>query len=318
MMKQLTGLSRDRYALRRIALDQVDSVIQEHAITGTKVPSRVKRIYNIINQSDPDDLFGHLTEKQLRGYVFGEKPLPKYLSGRGKSGSPDAKLFKEERRFFGEEIHHKNPLAQNTNAINPEWKDNDLFVFHNTLREAQTGAGSTRLGLIGLIKDEHTGRESIHADLGGTKVPAFAALEQTDPELAAGEFLLNNFKNSEAARWWTNERGKKTMQVLDAPEGSPLQQALIQSKGIRRNFDTALQMMNGGIHFITKPIQEKAQDIFELGKSPELEEAAAEPFAKVQDPFKAAEAARERGPKIEGTIELGVSEFFMPPAPYKQ
>ena len=71
MMKQLTGLSRDRYALRRIALDQVDSVIREHAIFGTKVPSRVKRIYNIINQSDPDDLFGHMSEKQLRGYVFG-------------------------------------------------------------------------------------------------------------------------------------------------------------------------------------------------------------------------------------------------------
>ena len=318
MMKQLTGLSRDRYALRRIALDQVDSVIREHNVFGTKVPSRVKRIYNIINQSDPDDLFGHMSEKELRGYVFGEKPLPKYLTGRGKSGSPDAKLFKEERRFFGEEIHHKNPLAQNTNAINPEWKDNDLFVFHNTLREAQTGAGSTRLGLIGLIKDEHTGRESIHADLGGTKVPAFAALEQTDPELAAGEFLLNNFKNSEAAKWWTNERGKKTMQVMDAPEGSPLQQALTQSKGIQRHFDTALQMMRGGIHFVQKPIHEKAKDIFELGKSPELMEATEQDFGKVQDPFKAAAAARERGPKIEGTVELGVSEFFMPPAPYKQ
>jgi hypothetical protein len=318
MMKKLTGLSRDRYALRRIALNQVDSVIREANIFGTKVPSRVKRIYNIINQSDPDDLFGHMSEKELRGYVFGEKPLPKYLTGRGKSGSPDAKLFKEERRFFGEEIHHKNPLAQNTNAINPEWKDNDLFVFHNTLREAQTGAGSTRLGLIGLIKDEHTGRESIHADLGGTKVPAFAALEQTDPELAAGEFLLNNFKNSEAAKWWTNERGKKTMQVMDAPEGSPLQQALTQSKGIQRHFDTALQMMRGGIYFVQKPIQEKAKDIFELGKSPELMEASGQDFAQVQDPFKAAAAARERGPKIEGTVELGVSEFFMPPAPYKQ
>lgn len=318
MMKQLTGLSRDRYALRRIALDQVDSVIREHEIFGTKVPSRVRRIYNIINQSDPDDLFGHLTEKQLRGYVFGDKPLPKYLSGRGKSGSPDAKLFKEERRFFGEEIHHKNPLAQNTNAINPEWKDNDLFVFHNTLREAQTGAGSTRLGLIGLIKDEHTGKESIHADLGGTKVPSFAALQETDPELAAGEFLLNNFKNSEAAKWWTNERGRKTMQVLDAPEGTPLEEALIQSKGNRAKFESMLQMINGSVHFITKPIQEKAQDIFELGKSPELMEAAEQDFAQVQDPFKAAAAARERGPKIKGTVELGVSEFFMPPAPYKQ
>lgn len=248
MMKQLTGLSRDRYALRRIALDQVDSVIREHAIFGTKVPSRVRRIYNIINQSDPDDLFGHMSEKTLRGYVFGEKPLPKYLRGRGKSGSPDEKLFKEERRFFGEEIHHKNPLAQNTNAINPAWKDNDLFVFHQTLREAQTGAGSTRLGLIGLIKDEHTGKKSIHSDLGGTKVPAFGRLAESDPELAAGEFILNNFKNSEAAKWWTNERGRKTMQVFDAPAGSPLQEAIIKSKGSLKGFTSQLQQMSGGIY----------------------------------------------------------------------
>lgn len=318
MMKKLTGLSRDRYALRRILLDQIDSVRREAEIFGREVPSHVRRTYNIVNQSDPDDLFGHMSEKQLRGYVFGDKPFPKYLTGRGKSGSPDKKMFDELRRFFGEEIHHENPLAQNTNTINPQWKDNDLFVFHQTLREAQTGAGSTRLGLVNLIRDEHTGKKSVHEELGGTVVEPFAPLSQADPELAAGEFILNNFQNSSVARWWEKERGTKTFQVLDAPEGSPLQEALIQSRGKQSTFESMLQRINGGIHFITKPIQEKAQDIFELGKSPELMEAAGQDFAQVQDPFKAAEAARERGPKVPGTIELGASEFFMPPAPYKQ
>jgi DNA-binding transcriptional regulator YhcF (GntR family) len=74
-----------------------------------------------------------------------------------------------------------------------------------------------------------------------------------------------------------------------------------------------VQMMNGAIHFISKPRTEQAKDIFELGKSPEFEQATAELMPKVQDPFKAAEEARQRGPKIKGTVELGVSEFFMPP-----
>ena len=317
-MKKLTGLSRDRYALRRIALDQIDSTIREREMFGQKVTTKMRRIYNIINQSDPDDLFGHMSEKTLRKYVLGEKPLPKYLTGRGKSGLPDDSLFAELRLFFNQEIHHKNPLAQNKNAINPNWKDNDLFIFHQTLREAQTGAGSTRLGLMGLLQDEHTGKVSVHTDAGGTVVEPFSPLTQTDPELAAGEFILNNFQNSEIAEWWANKRGSKTKQVLDAPEGSPLREALIESKGNPAKFESMLQLMNGGIHFLQKPIHEKAQDIFELGKSPELMEAAGQDFAQVQDPFKAAAAARERGPKVEGTIELGVSEFFMPPAPYKQ
>ncbi len=74
-----------------------------------------------------------------------------------------------------------------------------------------------------------------------------------------------------------------------------------------------VQMMNGAVHFISKPRTEQAKDIFELGKSPEFEQATAELMPKVQDPFKAAEEARQRGPKIKGTVELGVSEFFMPP-----
>jgi len=246
-MHQITGLSRDRYALRRMALSQIAEVIKTHKLFRDKVPSRIKRIYNIVNQSDPDDLFGHFTEKQLRAYVFGNKPLPKYLTATGKSGSPDAKIFKEQRRFFAEETHHVHPLAQNVNAINSNWTDSDLFIFHKTLREAQTGAGSSRLGLIGLLKDEHTGKESIHADAGGTKVAAFESLTQTDPELAAGEFILNNWANSEAAKWWINERGRKTMQVLDAPEGSPLQQALMKSKGNRGQFDLQLQALRNGV-----------------------------------------------------------------------
>lgn len=243
MMKKLTGLSRDRYALRRIALDQIDSTIREREMFGQKVPTKLRRIYNIVNQSDPDDLFGHMSEKTLRKYVLGEKPLPKYLTGRGKSGLPDDALFKDLRLFFNQEIHHKNPLAQNKNAINPNWKDNDLFIFHQTLREAQTGAGSTRLGLMGLLQDEHTGKVSVHTDAGGTVVEPFAPLTQTDPELAAGEFILNNFQNSEIAEWWQNKRNSKTKQVLDAPEGSPLREALIESRGNRAKFESRLRAM---------------------------------------------------------------------------
>ena len=77
-----------------------------------------------------------------------------------------------------------------------------------------------------------------------------------------------------------------------------------------------LRTLNGAIRF--GDTVQTGVDIFQQGQTgSELDQAVQEPFAKVQDPFKASAKARARGGKTTvGTVtlpELGLSEFFMPP-----
>lgn len=205
------------YQLRRLSLREIDRTIASYH-GPAPITSQLRRFRNIINQSDPEDIFGHLNanrlEKLVLGYADGT-PLPKYLTGQG--GSPDKNLFNSLRQFFSANIHHGNPLAQNTNAIHPKWDDNDLYTFHRTLNKLGTGAGSSKKGLINAIFKEHL--SVFHK--GGTKVDEFPPVTQFDPELAAAEFMINNSGNQQLIDDFKANPNTMTKRVVALFEQNP-------------------------------------------------------------------------------------------------
>ena len=235
-MDRLTGASMARYKLRSLALK---TIIEEM----DKLPegnSKLSRIFNIVNQSDPDDLFAQFSEKQIINIFSDKKSLPKPLTGTSAS-SPDALLFRKLRRFLFEEQHHVNPLGQNVNAINPEWSDAELHIFHRTLNDFGTGSGSSNMSLRGY--DKHAHLNKVHE--GGTKVEPFAKLANADPELAAVEYWVNNTGNRYIAEKYYADPTTFANQILSTPEDSPLREALVKSKGNPAKFEGYLRDMNG-------------------------------------------------------------------------
>jgi len=96
-------------------------------------------------------------------------------------------------------------------------------------------------------------------------------------------------------------------------------QVRLQGPRLPERANLILDNAMGAVRLLSKPL-ERAQQAYELfTASDELAETPAikEGFAKVQDPFKAAEEARQRGGKINiGGVtlpELGFTEFFAPP-----
>ena len=234
-MDRLTSASKARYSLRRLALNLITEEIN-------RLPegrSALSRIYNIVNQSDPDDLFAHFSDKEIIKFFSNEKDLPKYLTGQ--SGSPDKPLFKKLKRFLFEEQHHVNPLGQNANAINPRWSDESMYVFHRTLNDFGTGSGSSYMSLLGF--DKHTHLNKVHG--GKTKQVPFPQLSNEDPELAAVEFYINNLGNQYVAEKYHGDPKTFANQILNTKEGTPLRQALEKSKGNPTKFEGFLRTMNG-------------------------------------------------------------------------
>ena len=197
-----------RYVLRRLSLQEIDRTINSWH-SPSEIPSSLRRFRNIINQSDPNDVFGHIKGKKLEDLALGKKDLPQYLKGH--SGSPDQNLFKSLREFFSANIHHVNPLAQNVDAINPDWTDNDLWMFHRTLNQFDTGSGSSAKGLVNALQKEHLKR--LHPE--GTKVEAFKPLTQIDPQLAAVEFWVNNIGNQNLVDEFKQDPNTVTQKVRE-------------------------------------------------------------------------------------------------------
>ena len=241
-----------RYVLRRLSLQEIDRTINSwHG--PSEIPSSLRRFRNIINQSDPNDVFGHIEGKRLEDLILGRKDLPQYL--KGQSGSPDQNLFKKLREFFSANIHHTNPLAQNINAINPDWTDNDLWIFHRTLNQFDTGSGSSTKGLVNALQKEHLKR--LHPE--GTNVEAFKPLTQTDPQLAAAEFWTNNLGNKSIVDEFKADPNTVTQRVRDIFEQFHLDPKRFlrsinslpleaQAKKVNR----VLEVVSGGIKYLPK------------------------------------------------------------------
>ena len=234
-MDRLTSASKARYSLRRLALKTIEDEIAKIP-DGEKKPTR---IYNIVNQSDPDDLFAQFSEEEIIKFFSGEKDLPKPLTGTSAS-SPDAALFKKLKRFLFEEQHHVNPLGQNANAINPDWDDAELHSFHRTLNDFDTGSGSSYMSLRGYDKSTHLNK--VHG--GKTKQQPFPSLSNVDPELAAVEFWVNNTGNRFVAEKYYADPTTFANQILSTEEGTPLRVALEKAKGNPRKFEEFLRDMD--------------------------------------------------------------------------
>ena len=218
------------YKLREVSLKEIDRTIASYH-GPAPITSQLRRFRNIVNQSDPEDIFGHLNanrlEKLLFEYAEG-KELPKYLTGQG--GSPDQNLFKRLRKFFSANIHHANPLAQNVDIINPNWDFDDLYTFHRTLNKLGTGAGSSTKGLVNALQKEHLRR--LHPD--GTKVDKFPPLTQFDPELAAAEFWINNTGNQRLVDDFKSDPESLTKRLMTLLEENPEMDPKGFVKGLNR------------------------------------------------------------------------------------
>lgn len=241
-----------RYVLRRLSLKEIDRTINSWQ-GPSEIPSSLRRVRNIINQSDPEDIFGHLNRKKLEAFILEKKDLPLYL--KGQSGSPDKNLFGKLREFFSANIHHVNPLAQNVNAINIDWDDNDLWTFHRTLNEFDTGSGSSKKGLVNAMFKEHLRR--LHPE--GTKVESFPALTQTDPQLAAAEFWVNNIGNQNIVNEFKADPNTVTQKVRDILEQFHLDpKRFIKSvnklplRAQAKKVDRVLEVINGGLKYLPK------------------------------------------------------------------
>jgi len=243
------------YQLRRLSLKEIDRTIASYQ-GPAPITSELRRFRNIINQSDPEDIFGHLNAKRLEKLVIGYAdgtPLPKYLTGQG--GSPDKNLFGKLREFFSANIHHVNPLAQNINAINADWDDNDLYTFHRTLNQFDTGSGSSKKGLINALFKEHL--RKLHP--GGTKVKEFPPLTQFDPELAAAEFWTNNIGNQSIVDEFKADPNTVTQKVKDILEQFHLDpKRFLKSvnklplEAQVQKVNRVLQVVDGGIKYLPK------------------------------------------------------------------
>lgn len=243
------------YQLRRLSLKEIDRTIASYQ-GPAPITSELRRFRNIINQSNPEDIFGHLNAKRLEKLVIGYAdgtPLPKYLTGQG--GSPDKNLFGKLREFFSANIHHVNPLAQNINAINADWDDNDLYTFHRTLNQFDTGSGSSKKGLINALFKEHL--RKLHP--GGTKVKEFPPLTQFDPELAAAEFWTNNIGNQSIVDEFKADPNTVTQKVKDILEQFHLDpKRFLKSvnklplEAQVQKVNRVLQVVDGGIKYLPK------------------------------------------------------------------
>lgn len=183
-----------QYAFRQFLLNYYDALAkrQKSNPRGVKLePKLIQRYRNIVNQTDPEELFAPFSEKELDNYLSGKRSVS--------SKSPDRRVFDRVRVLLKGDLHHAIELDRNIDVIPDRWSNEQLYTFHQTLKQARMQTGSAPGSLAEFRKIDHDPQEadntpenrarSAHPD--GTKNTQFK-YEELDPRKRAAEVIMYN------------------------------------------------------------------------------------------------------------------------------
>lgn len=183
-----------QYAFRQFLLNYYDALAKRKKSNpkGVKLEAgKIQRFRNIVNQTDPEELFASFSEKDLDSYLSGKKPIS--------SKSPDKRVFDRVRVLLEGDLHHAIELDRNIDMIPDRWSNEQLYTFHRTLKQAQMQPGSSPGNLPEFRKIDHDPQgefntpenraRSAHPE--GTKSSRFK-YEEIDPRKRAAEVIMYN------------------------------------------------------------------------------------------------------------------------------
>ena len=222
--------SKSLYSLRRLMMNKLTRVLE--GTTGSNSNSQLRRAWNIINQTDPEELFGHLSEEKVFEQLVRGKNLPDstYLN-------PDSKIFSDVKRIMNNDLHHGYELDFNQDMINSSWTDDELKIFHDTLREADEAGGSGPRNLWEFTKYDHVGFKSRpgsqldSAHGGNTKEVNRAIYTQSDPVMRAAEAMAQNESRTHRLQQIEDKASTKTNQIKNEAR------RVLENEGINAQFD---------------------------------------------------------------------------------
>jgi len=195
-MKGLTSRQKLVYSYRRYLLQYYSTG------PGSKL-AKSQRFYDIVNQTDPEELFKHLSDESL---------IQKITQDAVSKKPPDDAIFNRQRTTLGGQLHHESELERNRQSIPPEWDDTELYEYHQELKDIKERTGSAPENLPELREVDHDPKgvdrtpESVarSAHPLGTKSAAgpleYDPNNVLSPKARAGEVYLMNLPDKERIR----------------------------------------------------------------------------------------------------------------------
>lgn len=187
-------LVQKKYAFRQFLLNHYDKLagLKEKDPKSVKLEAgKIKRFRNIVNQTDPEELFESFSEKELDRYLSGEAAIS--------SKPPDKRVFDRVRVLLEGDLHHAIELDRNIDVIPDRWDNDQLYEFHQTVKQAKMQPGSAAGNLPELRKIDHDPQgldntpenRARSAHNLGTKNTRFK-YEEIDPKMRAAEMIMYN------------------------------------------------------------------------------------------------------------------------------
>ena len=187
-------LVQKQYAFRQFMLNHYDKLLEMAEADPKSVKlskGKLLRFRDIVNQTDPEELFKSISEKDLDKYLSGQAGIS--------NKPPDERVFKRVRVLLEGDLHHAIELNRNRNLIPPTWSNDDIYKFHRTVKQARMQPGSAAGSLAELRKIDHDPQgedntpenraRSAHDK--GTKQEPFEYTEM-DPRMRAAEMIMYN------------------------------------------------------------------------------------------------------------------------------
>jgi hypothetical protein len=195
-MKGLTNRQKLVYSYRRYLLQYYSTG------PGSKL-AKSQRFYDIVNQTDPEELFKHLSDESL---------IQKITQDAVSKKPPDDAIFNRQRTIIGAHLHHESELERNRQAVPSEWDDIEIYEFHQELKDIKERIGSAPESLAELREVDHDPKgvdrtpESVarSAHPLGTKSAAgpleYDPNNVLSPKARAGEVYLMNLPDKDRIR----------------------------------------------------------------------------------------------------------------------
>jgi len=219
-MEPLTSYQRAQYSFRRYLMHYYSKG------AGAKLP-KAQRYYDIVNQTDPEVLFSHLKEETLIRKIVDD--------AISKSKPPDDAVFNRVRTVLEGNLHHEAELERNRLAIPDDWTDEDLYEYHDELKQIKERIGSAPENLPELRKIDHDPEglqntpenRARSAHYLGTKSQAGQlqySSKNTNPRLRAAETVLLNMPDRERIKVIEMDKERASFKAFE--EGQRINQEM--------------------------------------------------------------------------------------------
>ena len=210
-----------KYQFRKYLKAFYDDLIKQKQADPKSVKlelGKLQRFRNIVNQTDPEELFAPFKDEELEGFISGKKKFS--------SKSPDRRVFERVRVVMEGDLHHAMEIDRNIDAVPDEWDvdadDARLRKYHGTLKQAKMQIGSAAANLPEFRKIDHDPQgadntpenraRSAHPD--GTKNTRFK-YEETDPVKRAAETIMYNESSDYRIREIENDPERLSNKVFE-------------------------------------------------------------------------------------------------------